>query len=173
MEVCVALMVALIVGLVALRLWHQRIEGLVPARLRAHYLQFQAGTLGSFKRLYVLAPLTASIWLVEALRFLLIALATGLLGGDPLHVAAAAFLIALGESLLTTVPLTSGGVGFVEAGMFALIWLFVPHTGAEQNLAGATIVLDRLVSLGSILVFGGILFFVVMALGKHLHARTK
>jgi hypothetical protein len=166
LQVCLALVVALVGGLVALRLWRQQIGRLVPARLRPHYVHFQEGTLGSFKRLHLLAPLTASIWLVESLRFLLVALATGLLSGDPAHVFAAAFLIALGESLLTTVPLTSGGVGFVEAGMFAMILLFVPHTGAAQNLAGATILLDRLISLVSILVFGGLLFFFVVTLGK-------
>jgi uncharacterized protein (TIRG00374 family) len=166
LQVCFALMLALVVGLIALRLWHRQIGRLVPARLRPQYVHFQEGTLGSFKRLYLLAPLTTGIWLVESLRFLLVALSVGLLGGSPLHIFAAAFLIALGESLLTTVPLTSGGVVFVEAGMFAMIWLFVPHTSAALNLAGATIVLDRLISLVSILVFGGILFFVVMALGK-------
>ena len=112
--------------------------------------------------------MTVVIWVVESLRFLLVALAVGLLSGSPTHIFAAAFLIALGESLLTTAPLTSGGVGFVEAGMFAMIWLFVPHTGAAQNLAGAAIVLDRLISLVSLLVFGGILFFFVVVVGKRL-----
>ncbi len=173
LEVCFVLMLGLVVGLVALRFWRQQIGRLVPARFRPHYVHFQEGTLGSFKRLYLLAPLTASIWVVESFRFLLVALATGLLSGDPLHIFAAALLIALGESLLTTVPLTSGGVGFVEAGMFAMILLFVPHTGAAHNLAGATIVLDRLISLVSILVFGGLLFFVVMALGKRARSNAK
>lgn len=172
LQVCLGLVVALVVGLVALRLWRDQIGRLVPARLRPHYVHFQEGTLGSFKRLHLLAPLTASIWVVESLRFLLVALSVGLLGGSPLHIFAAAFFIALGESLLTTVPLTSGGVGFVEAGMFAMILLFVPHTGAAQNLAGATIVLDRIISLVSILVFGGILFFFVVVLGKRAQSGT-
>ncbi len=173
LEVCLALVVALVGGLLALRLWHQQIGRLLPARFRAHYDHFQAGTLGSFKRLHLLASLTAGIWVVESLRFLLVALATGLLSGNPLHVFAAAFFIALGESLLSAVPLTSGGVGFVEAGMFAMILLFVPSTGAAQNLAGATIVLDRLISLMSILVFGGLLFFLVMALGRRARGSMK
>jgi hypothetical protein len=173
LQVCLALVAALIGGLVALRLWRQQIGRLVPARFRQHYEHFQAGTMGSFKRLHLLAPLTIVIWVVESLRFLLVALAVGLLSGSPAHVFAAAFLIALGESLLTTVPLTSGGVGFVEAGMFAMILLFVPHTGAAQNLAGAAIVLDRLISLVSLLVFGGILFFFVVVVGKRLKRRTS
>jgi len=173
LEVCLALVVVLVGGLVALRLWRNQIGRLVPARFRPHYVHFQEGTLGSFKRLYLLAPLTTSIWLVESLRFLLVALATGLLSGSPIYVFAAAFLISLAESLLTTVPLTSGGVGFVEAGMFAMILLFVPHTAAAQNLAGATILLDRLISLVSILVFGSIVFFFVVVLSKRMRSGAK
>lgn len=173
LRVCLVLVVGLIVGLVVLRVFREQIGRLVPARFREHYVHFQEGTLGSFKRLHLLAPLTLMVWTMESLRFMCVAVAVGLLVGDPLHVFAAALFIALGESLLTTVPLTSGGVGFVEAGMFAMIWLFVPHTGAAQNLAGATILLDRLISLVSVLVFGGILFFFTIVLGKGMRKRAK
>ncbi|HEU5199920.1 MAG TPA: lysylphosphatidylglycerol synthase transmembrane domain-containing protein [Ktedonobacterales bacterium] len=168
LQVGLGLVVGLIIGLVALRLYRNQIERLVPQRFRPHYVHFQEGTLGSFKRLHLLAPLTVAIWTFEALRFMLVALAVGLLSGDPLHVFAAALFIALGESLLTTVPLTSGGVGFVEAGMFAMILLFTPHTAAAQNATVAAVLLDRMISLVSVLVFGGILFFVVVVLGKAL-----
>src|SRR5262249_4963135 len=124
LQFCLAVVVGLIVGLVVLRIWREQIGKLVPARFRDQYVHFQEGTLGSFKRLHLLAPLTILVWTMESLRFMCVALAAGLLGGDPLHVFAAALFIALGESLLTTVPLTSGGLGFVEAGMFAMILLF-------------------------------------------------
>lgn len=171
-EVCFALVVGLLVGLVILRVYRNHIGRLVPPRFRAHYVHFQEGTLGSFKRLHLLIPLTVCAWSIESLRFLLMALATGLLTGNPIHILTAALFISLGESLLTAVPLTSGGVGFVEAGMFAMIWLFTSHTGAAQNLAGATILLDRIISLGSILVFGGILFFVVVVFGKGVRKQV-
>jgi uncharacterized protein (TIRG00374 family) len=173
LRVCLVAVVGLIVGLVVLRVWRDQIGKLVPARFRDQYVHFQEGTLGSFKRLHLLAPLTIVVWTMESLRFMCVALAAGLLGGDSLHVFAAALFVALGESLLTTVPLTSGGVGFVEAGMFAMIWLFVPHTAAAQNLAGGTIVLDRLISLVSVLVLGGILFFLTIVLGGGLRRRSK
>lgn len=173
LQVGLALVVGLVLGLVALRVFREQIGRLIPARFRAHYVQFQEGTLGSFRRLHLLAPLTLAVWSLESLRFLCVALAAGLLGGDPLHILAAAFFIALGESLLTTVPLTSGGVGFVEAGMFAMILLFTPHTAAAHNTAAATILLDRLISLVSILVFGGLLFFVTIVLGKGLRTTPQ
>ena len=173
LRVGLALVVGLIVGLVALRWYRNQIGRLVPQRFRPHYVHFQEGTLGSFKRLHLLIPLTVAVWSFEALRFMLVALSVGLLSGDPLHVFAAALFIALGESLLTTVPLTSGGVGFVEAGMFAMIFLFTLHTAAAQNAAVAAVLLDRMISLVSVLVFGGLLFFVVIVLGKALKKRGK
>ena len=173
LQVGLALVIGLIVGLIVLRLYRDQIGRLVPQRFRPHYVHFQEGTLGSFKRLHLLVPLTVAVWVFEALRFMLIALAVGLLSGDPLHIFAAALFIALGESLLTTVPLTSGGVGFVEAGMLAMIFLFTPHTAAAQNATVAAVLLDRMISLVSVLVFGGILFFVVIVLGKALSRRSK
>ncbi|HLV99763.1 MAG TPA: lysylphosphatidylglycerol synthase transmembrane domain-containing protein [Ktedonobacterales bacterium] len=173
LQVCLVLVFCLIVGLVVLRVWRDQIGRLIPVRFREQYVHFQEGTLGSFKRLHLLVPLTVGVWTFESLRFMCVALAAGLLGGDPLHIFAAALFIALGESLLTTVPLTSGGVGFVEAGMFAMILLFTPHTAAAHNTAAATILLDRLISLVSVLVFGGILFFFTMVIGKGLQRRAN
>jgi uncharacterized protein (TIRG00374 family) len=172
LRVFLVLVVGLIVGLVVLRVFPEQIGRLVPARFHEHYVHFQEGTLGSFKRLHLLAPLTLVVWTMESLRFMCVAVAAGLLTGHPLHIFAAALFIALGESLLTTVPLTSGGVGFVEAGMFAMILLFTSNTPAAQNAAGATILLDRLISLVSVLVFGGILFFFTIVLGKRLGKRA-
>jgi uncharacterized protein (TIRG00374 family) len=172
LQLCLVLVVGLIVGLVLLRLYPQQIGRVVPGRFHEQYVHFQQGTLGSFKRLHLLAPLTILVWTIESLRFMCVALAAGLLSGDPLHIFTAALFIALGESLLTTVPLTSGGVGFVEAGMFKMILLFTANTVAAQNAAGATILLDRLISLVSVLVFGGILFFFVVVLGKGLSKRV-
>jgi uncharacterized protein (TIRG00374 family) len=173
LRVCLGLVVALIVGLVALRVWRDKIGRFVPARFRQQYTHFQEGTLGSFKRLHLLAPLTVAVWSLEAMRFMFVALAVGLLGGDPAHIFAAALFIALGESLLTTVPLTSGGVFFVEAGMFAMILLFTPQTAAAHNTTAAAVLLDRLISLLSVLVFGGLLFFFTIVLGKGLRRGAK
>jgi uncharacterized protein (TIRG00374 family) len=173
LRVCLALVVGLVIGLVLLRIYHNKISTLIPQRFRSHYVHFQEGTLGSFKRLHLLIPLTVVVWLMESLRFMLVALAVGLLSGDPIHIFAAALFVALGESLLTTVPLTSGGVGFVEAGMLAMILLFTSYTAAAQNAAGAAILLDRLISFVSILVFGGALFFFTIVLSQGLRKRTK
>lgn len=171
LEVTLVLVVVGIVGLFGLRKFRLQIAKLVPARFHVHYDHFQEGTLGSFRRLPILAVLTACVWACEALRFLFIALALHLIPGDPVHLITAAFFIALGEALLTIVPFTGGGVGLVEGGMAAMILLFTHGTANATNLSVAAIVLDRTISLLSILVIGFIVFMI--AFGRQTGKQLK
>lgn len=166
--VTLGLVSAGIAGLFLLRLFRDQIARLIPARFRNLYTNFQEGTLGSFQRLPLLAVLTIGVWSCEALRFFFVALALNLIGGNLLHILTAACFIALGEALLTIVPFTGGGVGLVEAGMFAMIALFTP---ANQSLAAAAILLDRTISLLSILVIGFVVFLI--AFGRQATKRTQ
>jgi glycosyltransferase 2 family protein len=156
-----------IAGLFAMRIFRNHIARLVPTRFSEHYIHLQEGTLGSFQRLPALTGLTAGVWACEALRFFFIAMALNLIGGDAVHIVSAAFFIALGEALLTVVPFTGGGVGLVEGGMLAMIALF---TNA-LNVATAAILLDRTISLFSILIFGAIVFMV--AFGRQAAKQAK
>ncbi|HAE81782.1 MAG TPA: hypothetical protein DCK85_00220, partial [Ktedonobacter sp.] len=154
-------LVAVVLGIAALfimRLFPTRIATLVPARFRDYYYHFQEGTLGSFKRIPTLTGLTFGVWACEALRFFCVAMALNLIGGGLLHMLSASFFIGLGEALLTVVPFTGGGVGLVEAGMLAMIGLFNHGAPNALNLSTAAIVLDRTISLLSIVLFGFIVF---------------
>jgi uncharacterized protein (TIRG00374 family) len=158
-------LVGVIVGIIvlfALRVFHEQIIRLVPKRFRTHYNHFQEGTLGSFRlrRLPVLTGLTVGVWACESLRFFFIALALNLIHGSVLHIVAAAFFIALGEALLTVVPFTGGGVGLVEGGMVAMIALFNAGTANATSLSLAAVLLDRTISLFSIMVIGFIVFMI-------------
>jgi uncharacterized protein (TIRG00374 family) len=155
--VTLGLVIAGIIGLFLLRLFRQQIARIIPTRLRGHYTNFQEGTLGSFQRLPLLTALTVGVWSCEALRFFFVALALNLIGGNLLHILTAACFIALGEALLTIVPFTGGGVGLVEAGMFAMLALFSP---ASQSVAAAAILLDRTISLLSVLTIGFVVFLI-------------
>jgi uncharacterized protein (TIRG00374 family) len=146
-----------IVGLIVLRIAREPIARLVPARFRAHYYHFQEGTLGSFRRLPSLTLLTIGVWVCEALRFFFVAVSLHLIDGSFLHIVAAAIFIGLGEALLTAIPTTGGGVGLVEGGMVAMISLFYQGPNAV-NLTAAAILLDRTISLFSILAIGLIVF---------------
>ena len=155
LKITMMLVVVGILGLFMLRMFPTQIGMVVPKRFRGYYNQFQEGTIGSFRRIPTLTGLTVGVWACEALRFFFIALALNLISGSFIHVMTASLFIALGEALLTAVPFTGGGIGLVEGGMLAMISLFTPNT----SLALAAIVIDRAISLFSVLVIG---FFVFM-----------
>ncbi len=171
LEVTLAAVVMGIIALFVMRLFPTQIARLIPARFREHYNHFQEGTLGSFKRVPTLAVLTFGVWVCEALRFFFIALALNLIGGNALHIVTAACFIALGEALLTVVPFTGGGVGLVEGGMLAMISLFNRGTTAALSVSTAAILLDRTISLLSIIVIGFIVFMI--AFGRQAAKRPK
>ena len=142
--------------LICLRLFNAQIRRFVPPRFQGYYDQLQVGTLGSFKRLHLLLPLTVIIWFCETGRFFFIALSLNLLPGSLLQIGAVSMFLALGEALLSAVPFTSGGIGLVEGGMFAMLAFFT----SARNLAAASILLDRTISLFSILLIGLIVFLI-------------
>jgi uncharacterized protein (TIRG00374 family) len=168
LEITMGAVFAGIIGLVILRMFPAKIARLIPERFRAHYIHFQEGTLRSFRHVPTLTGLTVGVWACESLRFFMVALAFHLIGGSMLHIVAAALFIALGEALLTVVPFTGGGIGLVEGGMLAMIALFAPHS---TNVAAAAILIDRTISLFSILVIGFIVF--MFAIGKQAAKPVK
>lgn len=161
-----AIVILGIAALFLLRLLRARIRRFIPQRFQSHYDHLQEGTLGSFKRIPLLGFLTVAVWLCEAGRFFFVALSLHLIAGNLLHIAAAAMFIALGEALLTIVPFTSGGIGLVEGGMIGMLALFV----SSRNLGAAAVLLDRTISLLSILLIGLIVFLI--ATGRRA-ARQK
>jgi glycosyltransferase 2 family protein len=147
-----------IIGLFMLRMFPTQIGMVVPKRFRGYYNQFQEGTLGSFKRVPTLTALTIGVWACESLRFFFIALSLNLISGSFTHILSASLFIALGEALLTVIPFTGGGIGLVEGGMLAMIALFTPNT----SMAAAAIVIDRAISLFSIIVIGFVVFMITI-----------
>jgi len=168
LKITLVAVVAGIIGLFLLRMFPTQIARLVPKRFRGHYNHFQEGTLGSFRRVPALTSLTLGVWACESLRFFFIALALNLISGSLVHIIAAALFIALGEALLTAVPFTGGGVGLVEGGMLAMIALFAANS---TNQAAAAILIDRTISLLSILVIGFIVF--MFAFGRQAAKQSQ
>lgn len=159
LEVTLAAVFIGIIGLFVLHRAREPIARFIPVRFRAQYYHFQEGTLGSFRRLPALTGLTVGVWLCEALRFYFVVLALNLIPGNFTHVLTAAIFIGLAEALITIIPATGGGVGLVEAGMLAMITLFYQGPNAS-NLTAAAILLDRTISLFSILVIGFVVFMI-------------
>ncbi len=182
LEITLAAVIIGIAGLFMLRLFRTYITKMIPTRYHGHYDHFQEGTLGSFRRLPVLTGLTFGVWACEALRFFFVAMALNLIGGDFLHIVTATCFIALGEALLTVVPFTGGGIGLVEGFtgggiglvegvMLAMITLFTKGIANALSLATAAILLDRTISLFSIIALGFIVF--MLAFGRQATKQVK
>ncbi|HLZ64227.1 MAG TPA: lysylphosphatidylglycerol synthase transmembrane domain-containing protein [Ktedonosporobacter sp.] len=172
LELVLVAVIAGVAGLFILRLAREQIARIIPIRFRSHYYHFQEGTLGSFKRLPSLAGLTVGVWICESLRFFFVAAALNLIGGSFIHMLAAAIFIGLGEALLTAIPATGGGVGLVEGGMVAMIALFY-HGPNAVNLTAAAILLDRTISLFSILAIGFLVFLIAFGRKAAQQRRTE
>lgn len=138
-----------IFGLLSMRRLQWLVERVLPKGLHAHYSRFEHGTVGSFRRLPLLAAYTVIGWVIEGSTLYLTAAAVG----APVSVAEA-LLVALIAALLTTVPLTPGGLGFTEAGMVLLLqWL-----GLDASSAAAITLLFRVITYWSIVGFGSVLY---------------
>ncbi len=155
-EVALGLAVLLIVGLGVMRLLGGRIRTWLPLRLQSKYGLFEEGTLGSFQALPLLTLLTVIIWASEGGRLYLVMLA---LGVDQLHPAVPIF-VSLAGALLTTVPVTPAGLGFVESGLVSLLLLAAGVGlvgGLSRELALSVALLDRSISYASLVIVGGAL----------------
>lgn len=160
-----ALILALLGGLILaavalifftfLWLFHARINAWLPRRAAYVFTQLRNGALQSLHG-YIVMPLALTVcaWLLEGGRFYFVLFALHLFRpGDP--AISAAIFLALGSSVLTTLPLTPGGLGVVETFLTAaLAAIFLENTLGAANVAASAAVLDRLISYASLVVIG-------------------
>jgi uncharacterized protein (TIRG00374 family) len=99
--------------------------------------------------------LTGLIWMTEALRLFFVVQALGFQDVS-LGLSGAVFVALIG-SLLTAVPLSPAGLGIVEAGVVGV--LHVAY-GVPLPEATAIALLDRVISVFSIIVLGSIAYMV-------------
>jgi len=129
----------------------------VPHRVVELYDRFEEGVFASMglRALPRLIVITVLIWATEALRLYFVVLALGL---PDVHLGiSGAFFVALSASLLTAVPLTPAGIGFVESGVVGLLTIVY---GVPQTDALAITLVDRAISVLSIIVLGSIAYAV-------------
>ena len=151
----VALVVLLALALVGMRNFGRRlVEALpLPHRAEEFYYRFEEGVFQSvgLRGLPWLGVLTVLIWVTEGLRLYFVVQAFGFAG---LHLGlSGTMFVALCGSLLTAVPLTPAGVGFVEGGQVGLLYTVF---GMPFGQASAIILVDRAISVFSIVVLGSI-----------------
>jgi hypothetical protein len=158
LEIISALVVVAAVGLFAMRLWSSWLLGLLPPQFRGLYARFVEGAVGSFGAYHLILPYSLLAWLAEAARLYLVVRALGLtLSASPSVELAIVMAVALVGSLLTALPLTPAGLGFVESGLVGALLLVGV---ADQRVAISIAVLDRTISYVSLVVFGLVVYLV-------------
>jgi len=159
MQVGIVLASMVVVGLVVMRQMGGHIERLIPKRYRAQYALFQEGTLGSFQSLPLVLTLSVAGWAIEAGRLFLVCMSLGLTGLSP----AIVLFVALASALLTTLPVTPAGLGFVESSIVGILILaanFGLAPGINENVATSVAILDRLISYWSLILVGMVVYAV-------------
>jgi uncharacterized protein (TIRG00374 family) len=146
---------ALCLGLLLVRNFGRRflVRLPVPKRIVSMYDLFEEGLFSVDRRtMPVIVVVTGLIWTTEALRLLFVVEAMSF---DIMLGVSGAFFVALIASLLTAVPLTPAGVGLVEGSM-----VFILHQvyDVPQTEALAIALVDRAISVLSIIVFGSIAY---------------
>jgi glycosyltransferase 2 family protein len=155
MAVGLMVVAGLAVALFTLRNFgRQLVERLpLPARAKGLYERFEDGVFSADRRtLPLVALLTLLVWTTEALRLLFVVEA---LGFDISLGISGAFFVALVASLLTAVPFTPAGLGIVEAGIVGLLTVVYQ---ADPNEAAAIALVDRAISVLSVVVLGFIAY---------------
>jgi glycosyltransferase 2 family protein len=146
--------ISLVVLLVALRFGGARLDRWMPSRLGEYWSRFMEGSTGALgmRSLPVVFAITGAIWLLEGARlyFVIQALALPEVG---LGISASVF-VALAAALLTAIPLTPAGFGFVEAGIIGVLALY----GVTDEPAAAVALVDRALSIITVIILGGLLY---------------
>ena len=129
----------------------------LPHQVLELYDRFEEGVFGALvtRHLPRLGFLTGLIWMTEALRLFFVVQALGFQDVS-LGLSGAVFVALIG-SLLTAVPLSPAGLGIVEAGVVGV--LHVAY-GVPLPEATAIALLDRVISVFSIIVFGSIAYLI-------------
>jgi uncharacterized protein (TIRG00374 family) len=153
----VVFVVLLAIGLLTMRNFGRRIITAlpVPHRVVEFYDRFEEGVFSSvgLRALPGLVVITGLIWATEATRLYLVVQALGLPG---VHLGiSGAFFIALSASLLTAIPITPAGLGFVEGAVVGLLTIVY---GVPQTEALAITIVDRTISVLSIIALGTIAY---------------
>ena len=153
----IAFVILLAGGLLTMRNFGRRlmVRLPIPDRFVELYDRFEQGVFSSLglRSLPGLVLLTGCIWATEALRLYLVVQA---LGFPDVHLGiSGAFFIALSASLLTAIPITPAGLGFVEGAVVGLLTLVY---GVPQAEALAIVVVDRTISVLTIIVLGSIVY---------------
>ncbi len=154
----VGVVILLAAGLLSMRNFGRRVLTALPTpqRILEFYDRFEEGVFSAvgLRALPRLVVITVLVWATEAMRLFLVVEA---LGFKDVHLGiSGAFFVALTGSLMTAVPLTPAGIGVVEA---AVVFVLTVVYNIDQSQALAITLVDRVISVLSIIAFGSIAYW--------------
>lgn len=149
-----SLAVLSLVALLGLRYVGPLFARLLPRRVRPYYARLEEGVLLAFRsRVGLILLLTAAVWLLESATFWFAAASLGLHLSPPVVV-----FVALGASLLTTLPFTPAGLGVVEGAVAAV--LLGSGVLGDNALAVSAALLYRTITYWSVVLIGAAVYLV-------------
>lgn len=144
----------LLVLVIALRYQGRRLTRFLPERAQELYERFHEGSTGALttRVLLPVGAITAAVWLLEGARVFFVIHALNLTGMQ-LGISSSVF-VALAASLLTAIPLTPAGIGFVQGGIVLALGMY----GVSAEAGTAVALTDFVLSTLSVIVVGGVLY---------------
>lgn len=161
LETSFFLLALVLAALIFMRYLGNSLAEKLPKKVSGMYQRFLAGTMSSFRNNWQITFLTVGIWFLEGSSFYLVTRAIGM----ELSFAAVLF-IGLISALLTALPITPAGLGFVETAKVGVLIFF----GIDRNIAVSAALLDRAINYWSLLLAG---FIIYMATGQRPSARFR
>lgn len=160
-----AVAVILVLLVFALRYFGGHLTRVLPERLAELYERFHEGSTGALtpRVLLPVGVITAIVWLLEGARVYFVIHALNLTGMQ-LGISSSVF-VALAASLLTAIPLTPAGIGFVQAGIVYALVLY----GVAPEAGTAVALTDFVLSTLSVIVIGGV-FYAFSPMIRRAHA---
>ena len=144
----------LILLLLGLRFAGHHVDRFLPRRVAGFYTRFREGSTAALtpRALGVIGVLTVMVWMAEGLRVFFVIKALDLPDAQ-LGISAAVF-VALVAALLTAIPLTPAGIGFVQGGIVLALGMY----GVSPEAGTAVALTDFVLSTLSVIVIGGVLY---------------
>jgi uncharacterized protein (TIRG00374 family) len=118
------------------------------------YERFHEGSTGALtpRVLLPVGAITGAVWLLEGARVFFVIQALNITGLQ-LGISSSVF-VALAASLLTAIPLTPAGIGFVQGGIVLALGLY----GVSPEAGTAVALTDFVLSTLSVIVIGGVFY---------------
>jgi uncharacterized protein (TIRG00374 family) len=151
MLIGIALIAIGIVALGVLGLGRHKIQRFVPNRFHGQFEMLHTAIFACLRRPVLPTGISLVMWTIDGIRLYVVAASLGAGLSFPL-----ALFVALMSALLTTLPITPGGLGVVEGAIVAVLALDAVGINETNGLSIAF--MDRLIGYWSLVLIGLVLY---------------